>query len=115
MVEAVEKEISIRQELDHMIEKVPAPRVDSSNRRRRMKTCERGWKGGDLQERKCKNSQEKDPRTFEENSQGKDPSTFEGRSHQVERWLVQEKGKEGKWKKWKNKKTRKGKGKRRKR
>ena len=48
--------------------------------------------------RESKNSQGRDPKTFEENSQrgdaetpskntqGKDPSTFEGRSHQVERF-----------------------------
>ena len=45
--------------------------------------------------KKSKNSQGKDPKTFEENSHFKDPSTFEG-SHQVERWRVQEKRKEGK-------------------
>ena len=33
------------------------------------------------------------------NTQEKDPSTFEGRSHQAERWRVQEKRKERKWKK----------------
>ena len=35
------------------------------------------------QEEGKKNSQEEDPRTFEETSQGKDPSTFKGRSHQA--------------------------------
>ena len=38
-------------------------------------------------------------------SQEKDPRTFEGRSHQVERWRVQEKCKEEKWKRKKKKKT----------
>ena len=43
-----------------------------------------------------RDSHGKGPSTFEENSQGKDSSTFEGRSHQAERWRIQEKWKEEK-------------------
>ena len=94
MVKAVEeKEISVRHELDRMLEKVPAPRVDSSNRCRRMKTCERGCKGGgDWQERKSKKQPGKGPK-----------GPLEGRNHQMERWRFQEKRKEEKWKKKKKK------------
>ena len=42
MVKAVEEEISTRQETDRMLDKFPAPLVESSNRCRRMKTYERG-------------------------------------------------------------------------
>ena len=70
----------------------------TTRRQQRMKFCEREWKErGDWREKKGRNKQGKDPRTFEEeNSQEKDPSTIEGRSHQVEKWPVQEKRKEEK-------------------
>ena len=61
------------------------PRTESSNRCRRMKFCERRRKEGRFwQERKRRNNQEKDP------------STLKVRSHQAERWRVQEKRKEEK-------------------
>ena len=58
----------------------------------------------DKEEKAKKNSQGKDPRTFEENSQGGDhPSIF---LETVERWRVERKRKEKKWKKKKKKKKR---------
>ena len=69
--------------------------------------CEREWKEEIGERKKGRNSQVRDPRTFEGNSQGKDPSTFEGRSHQVEKLPVQEKRKEEQWKKRKRKKKKK--------
>ena len=69
-VKAVEEEISIRQEMDRILEKVLVPRADSSSRCRRMKFCESEWKEeGDWQERKRRNSQGKFPRTLEDDSQ----------------------------------------------
>ena len=48
IVKAVEEEISIRQEMDRIIEKVLVLHADSSNKCKRMKFCEREWKeGGD--------------------------------------------------------------------
>ena len=92
-VRAVEQDISTRQERNRILEKVSVLPADSSNKCRRMYMCGSRWEGrGDWQETKRRNSQEKDP------------STFEGRSHQVERWRVQEKRKEEKWKKRKKKK-----------
>ena len=60
-VRAVEEEISIRQEMDHKIEKVLVPHADSSNICERMKCCER--------EKKKKQS-------------GEGPSTFEDRDRE---------------------------------
>ena len=81
------------------------------------------WKEGDCgqKEKSKKNSQGKDPKTFEINCQGEDPRTFEGnsqakdastlkgRGHQAKRWRVQEKRKEEKWKKKKKKEKEEGK------
>ena len=78
--------------MDRELEKDLVHRADSSNRCMRMKCCESEWKeGGVWQERKTETARRNDPRTFE------------GRSHQVERWRVQEKRKEEKWKKKKKK------------
>ena len=75
-MKVVEDEISIRQDMDRVIEKVHVLRADSSNRCKRMKFCEREWKErGNWQDKNGRNSQRKDPRTFEENSQGRDPRT----------------------------------------
>ena len=75
-VKAVEQEISIRQEMDRIIEKVHVPHVDSSNRCKRMKFCGIEWKErGDWQEKKGRNSQGKTQALFEENSQGRDART----------------------------------------
>ena len=50
-----------------------------------------------------KNSEEKDPRTFEEKSHN-----FQERGHKEERWRIQERKIEGKWKKrWKKKRKKK--------
>ena len=77
-VKVVEEEISIRLEMDRMIENFHLPHADSSNRWKRMKFCEREWKEiGDWQEKEGRTSLGKDPRTFEENSQGRDPRTPE--------------------------------------
>ena len=66
---------------------------------------------------KIKNSQGKDPRTFEENSQGGDLSTLETNSQgkdprtfreTVESWRVQKKRKGEKWEKKKKKKKEEG-------
>ena len=62
---AVEEEISIRQGLVRMLQKVLALRAGSSLRCRRMKTCERGWReGGDWQERERKTAGERTQRPF---------------------------------------------------
>ena len=69
-----------------------------------------------FEQKEMRNSQGKDPKTFEENSQGggfrtleansqgEDPRTFKD---PVERWRVQEKQKEEKWKRKKKKKVKK--------
>ena len=100
-----------RQEMDRILEKVSVPGADSSNRCRRMKLREREWKERrDWREENGRNSQGKDARTLKRtvrvgtlepqkrNSQGKDPRICEGRSHQVQKWRVQEKRKVEKWK-----------------
>ena len=56
-VRVVEQKISIRQEMDRILEKVPVHRADSRNRCRRMTFCESRWKEGeDWQERKGRTS-----------------------------------------------------------
>ena len=95
MVEAEEEAISTRQETDCMLETAPVPRAGNEIRWKRMNTCDRGWREGEhWQKERSKNSQGKDPKTFEENSQGgdlsileinswgKDPRTFEGNSQE---------------------------------
>ena len=108
MVKAVEQNISTRQEMGRILEELPIPRADSSNRCRRMKFCENRGKWEEFGRRETKgNIQGEDPRTFEENSQVNDTRTYDGRSHQLERWRVQEKRKEEKWKNGKKKKKKK--------
>ena len=125
----MEEEIPARQEMERMLEIALVPRVGNMARWRMMDSCDKGWKEGEHwqnEKKKVKNSQGKDPRTFEGHSQGQDPrtfngnsqendpSTFEDRSHQARRWRIQKKRKEEKWRKRKKKKKKKKKKKRKK-
>ena len=66
-----------------------------------------GREGEHWQKKRVKTTRERTQRPLKENSLGGDPGTSEDRSHQVERWRVQEKRKEEKWKKRKKKKKKK--------
>ena len=100
MVEAVEKEIPARQEMERMLETALVPRVGNTARWRMMDSCDKGWKEGERwQKVTSKNSHGKAPGTFKRNSQDKEPSTLDDRSHQAKTWLVQKKRKEEKWRK----------------
>ena len=46
IAKAVEEEVSIRQETDCMLQKVPVPRAGDEVRWKRMRTCDRGRNGG---------------------------------------------------------------------
>ena len=78
-------EIQALQELEHALVTIPDPRGGKKTRNAikwEMKgSLGAGWRQvSSRQEERRKNSQGKDPKTFQENSQGRDPSTPEGNS-----------------------------------
>ena len=82
-VNAVEDEISVRQEMDRRLEKVPVPRADSGKRWRRVDTCESQCteRGRGL----AREKKQKQPGWKPENPKWKQPEplkkTGEGREH----------------------------------
>ena len=127
MVEAAEEEITARRQIVRMLETALVPRVGNMARWRRMDSCEKGRRAREhWQKEKGKNSQGKDPKTFqgkgrdrstrERNSHSKDPRIFEENSQgedrsifkdPVEKWRDQEKRQEEKCKKRKKIKKKK--------
>ena len=101
------REFQVQQRIERDLHRTPQVDVPWM-RMFRWETCKgESVEGIFCKEKEKRNSQGKDPRTFDENSQGGDLSTpqtnSQGRDPRtfkepVERWRVQEKRKEEKWK-----------------